>query len=300
MNAILEARPSGPSQISLPSLAGINDAPSDGNFYARQNGAWVIANPGASDIIYIQDDFVEKDWQAGGGAAYRWYNGVSGAGTGGAAAWSTDHVGVYQLNITTATGSSWLQPQTDLGISSMPFSALKKAVCRAVIKADAAFQTAVNDGEWTFGWSDNFPSVQYGALFSIAPGFTGGPGANGVGGSGVTGAGGLLVGTYNNVSTNHYGYIQTFFTITPNTWYDFIISWTPAGPVKFYVAQYGSAPTLVGTITDNIATVGQTLFLTNLRGTAGGNNVNVFVDRIEYIYQLTKPAVLLGQGLLNF
>jgi hypothetical protein len=252
----------------------------------------------ASDVIYDCDDFLFATWGTGA-AAYKWFNTTTGAGVFAPFAYSADHVGVLKLGATTAIGAAYIEQQSGLG-SGLVLASAKKVVARFIVMADASYESSGANGEWTFGFADNFPSVQYGALFSVAPGYTGLPGANGVGGTGVTGAGGILAGTYNNVATNHFGYIQTGFAVNPNIWYDFIISYSAAA-VKFYGAVYGNSPSLLGTITDNITTTQHTpIFVTNGRSAAGSPAVNMYIDRIELLLQTNQPRAYLGENLLAF
>jgi len=152
---------------------------------------------------------------------------------------------------------------------------------RWVVSCNAVYASSSFDGEWYVGIGnpDGSGNMNGGALLSFAPGFS---------------ATGLLAGSYTSISSRTY--THTPFTIARNTWYDFIISWTPTA-IKYYAAVYGSTPKLIATITTDISTIAQYPLAGNNRYCGGTHSVTLSIDKVEWLYQtsgkksLTKSSV---------
>jgi hypothetical protein len=117
---------------------------------------------------------------------------------------------------------------------------------------------------------------------------------------------GLVCGSYTGLDFNQITETTAtnFPAIAPNTWYDLIISWTPTA-INYYGGVYGQTPVLIGTHSaatpggPNIYTGGQYLHASNNMYT-NGPNVNLYVDRVEWLFQAPDKVQFLEANLLNF
>jgi hypothetical protein len=270
----------------------LQDAPSDGGLYARQNGVWVPVQTeqGASlanQTIYLREEFIDYDFY-NGVQPTRWLCGGIGWGQ------ATPDIGHWgQLSIPAGTYLIYNPATTDaIALTSQNFSLLKFAIIRWVLMASAATQTTKE--EWWAGFMNSTGNQQQGALFSFAinSGWSNSlPNANGVPGY-VDNTKGLIGGTYNGISAGHYGYIQSNYMPKPGVWMDLIVVQTPT-QVRFYCGDYGTPPPLVAAINNNICQ-GPTLPGINNGATAA--NITLYVDFCEILYQVTDAAAARFKG----
>lgn len=255
-----------------------------------------------SNVICGNDDFLFWDMNSNPTTPGTWI----GVGTVSLANWQTDHPGIITFPSGTGGGSiSQIVGNMGAPIAGVPppvFSTLQKAVVRFVVMCDAVFASDSFNGEWYIGFANiSGGEVFGGALLSYAPGFTWtGPG-------GVpTPTPGLVCGSYTGLSIDEITETAAtnFPAIVPNTWYDLIISWTPTA-INYYGAVYGSTPVLIGTHSaatpggPNIYTGGQYLHASNNMYTSGPN-VNLYIDRVEWLFQTPDSLRFLEEELLNF
>ncbi len=254
-----------------------------------------------SNVIYGHDDFIFWDTNNNPTTPGTW----AGVGTVSLANWQTDHPGIITFPSGTAGSMSQIVGNMGAPVVGVPpplFSTLQKAVVRFVVMCDALFESESFNGEWYVGFANIAGAEVFGgALLSYAPGFTWtGPG-------GVpTPTPGLVCGSYTGLSTDQITETTAtnFPAIVPNTWYDLIISWTPTA-INYYGAVYGSTPVLIGTHSaatpggPNIYTGGQYLHASNNMYTSG-SNVNLYIDRVEWLFQTPDSLRFLEADLLNF
>jgi hypothetical protein len=171
---------------------------------------------------------------------------------------------------------------------SASFSGITKCVARFVVSCDALYTaTGGFDGEWYLGIAspDGTGNVYAGAMLSYAPGFDEHPSTE------------LLAGSYTSQSSHTE--TPTTFKISPNTWYDLIISWTPT-VIKYYAAVYGQTPTLIATNTTNISMEPQYLLIGNNRYKNASPPVTLLIDKVEWLYTTSQDIAYLGDNLLKF
>jgi len=254
-----------------------------------------------SKVVYGKDDFIFWAMNNNPTTPGSWI----GVGSVSLANWQTNHPGI--ITFPSGTGGSLNQIVGNMGIpiNNVPppvFSTLEKAVVRFVVMCDALFDSNSFNGEWYVGFA--FPTganVFGGALLSYAPGFTWfGPG-------GVpTPTPGLVCGSYTGESPNEITETTAtnFPAIVPNTWYDLVISWTPSA-INYYGAEYENTPVLIGTHSaatpggPNIYSGGQYLHASNNMYTSG-SNVNLYIDLVEWVFQVSDNVRYLEANLLNF
>jgi hypothetical protein len=233
-----------------------------------------------SDVIHGSDDFLSKEissknWVHVGHTPPLFPPGQSG------------HQGVISISSGTTTGvNELIGKQVSTGPSSS-FSGITKCVVRFVVSCDALFTaTGGFDGEWYVGIAspDGTGNVYAGAMLSFAPGFDQHPSTQ------------LLAGSYTSQSSNTE--TPTTFSIAPNTWYDLTISWTPT-VIRYYAAIHGQIPTLIATNTTNISTEPQYLLIGNNRYKNGAPSVNLFIDKVEWLYTTSADTAQFAGHLLT-
>jgi len=280
-NIPLSQGPLGPPPA--PADGGISDAPADNGLYARQNNAWVaVAAQSSSDILTDCEDFLYEDF----GPSAKW---TVVNGTPDLVEWQTDHPGILSLPS--------LGNFCDLVMNHRVYPDLRtvvKTVARFIVSWDRLLDP--NDElEAVIGLTDlntaTTPDVESGALFSYAPFYNAAnfPAVN---------VNALIIGTYGptiGATTDQ----PTSLIIAANTWYDLILSMTPA-TVKFYGGIYtrGSLPPLIGQIIDptKINLDGAMIWLGN--HTNGSIISHTYVDRVEWAYQTTFNQIRLGEALM--
>ena len=264
-------------------------------------GAGQSQTSDTSNVVYGNDDFIFWDMNNNPTTPGTWI----GVGTVSLANWQTDHPGIVTFASGTGGSISQIVGNMGLPVDNVPppvFSTLQKAVVRFVVMCDALFASDSFNGEWYVGFANiSGSNVFGGALLSYAPGFTWtGPG-------GVpTPTPGLVCGSYTGQSTSEITETTAtnFPAIVPNTWYDLIISWTPTA-INYYGSQYGSAAVLIGTHSastpggPNIYAGGQYLHASNNMYTSG-SNVNLYIDKVEWLFQTSESVRFLEANLLNF
>lgn len=143
------------------------------------------------------------------------------------APWETGHSGIIKLTSGTASGQNAdLWPNFGYGVTTaLDLSKISRLIYRAVIKVDSLFRAYKGGGEHSWGvLSHGTPLC--GAMFSIAPGFTGT--------DGVVAGNNIVTGTYEDATIPLMEDVsRPIFPIVPNVWYDTMIDWTKT-TVKFY------------------------------------------------------------------
>lgn len=143
------------------------------------------------------------------------------------APWETGHFGIIKLTSGTASGQdAHLRPNFGYGVTTaLDLSKVSRLIYRAVIKVDSLFTAYKGGGEHSWGvLSHGTPLC--GAMFSIAPGFTGT--------DGVVAGNNIVTGTYEDATIPLMEDVsRPIFPIAPNVWYDTMIEWTKT-TVKFY------------------------------------------------------------------
>ena len=208
-------------------------------------------DPVLNDAYYDRDDWTDMNnivTDAGVGnlaIAYPARPGVN------YAPWETGHSGIIKLTSGTAKGQhAQIQPNLGHGATTaLDLSKVSRLIYRAVIKVDSLFNAYNGGGEHSWGiLSRGTPLC--GAMFSIAPGFTGT--------DGVVAGNNIVTGTYEDATIPLMEDVsRPIFPIKPNVWYDTMIVWTKS-VVKFYCRVWtadSSKPwILVGTNTQYIGT----------------------------------------------
>jgi hypothetical protein len=222
---------------------------------------------GSPDLIYGCDDFLSFDAPTDGAATWL-YDGSNGLSM---SHWQNGHAGIVSFPSGTTNSVNELIANQGPGLVGPVFTNVQKCVVGFVVSCDALFSSRSFDGEWYVGIGnpDGSGAMYGGALLSFAPGFP---------------AKGLLAGSYTGIS--NYTETPTSFRIAPNTWYDFIVSWTPTA-IKYYAAVYGATPTLIATNTTNISTIAQYPLAGNNRYGGGTPSVSLFIDKVEWLYQIS-------------
>jgi hypothetical protein len=170
----------------------------------------------------------------------------------------TGHSGIIKLTSGTASGqNAQLQRNFGNGVTTaLDLSKVSRLIYRAVIKVDSLFRAYNGGGEHSWGiLSQGTPLC--GAMFSIAPGFTGT--------DGVVAGNNIVTGTYEDATIPLMEDVsRPNFPIAANVWYDTMIVWTKT-VVKFYCRVWtadSSKPwILVGTNTRYIG-IGQPVYVT--------------------------------------
>jgi hypothetical protein len=238
--------------------------------------------PYHSDVIHGCDDFDFNDvsssrkWKYVGSAPLSYVP------------WRPEHHGIISIPVGTTTSINELIGSQVCANASAGFSGTDKCIARFVVSCDALFTgTGGFDGEWYVGIGnpDGTGNVYAGAMLSFAPGFPEHPSSQ------------LLAGSYTSQTSRTE--TPTNFTISPNTWYDLIISWTP-GVIKYYAAVYGQTPTLIATNTTNISTDAQYLLIGNCRYHKGSPAVNLLVEKVEWLYKAPQSGSFLQENLIKF
>jgi hypothetical protein len=245
-------------------------------------GEGVAGSLSSNSLIHDSDDFIVNDI----GSSKKWeYVGSSPLSF---VPSRLGHHGIISIPTGTATSVNELIGNQVCAGLSPSFSGINKCVARFVVSCDVLYAGSGGfDGEWFMGIAnpDGTGNVYAGAMLSFAPGFPGHPSSE------------LLAGSYTS-QTNHTE-TPTSFTISANTWYDLIISWTP-GVIKYYAAVYGQTPTLIATNTTNISTEPQYLLIGNCRYHKGSPSVTLLVDKVEWLYKTPQSGSYLEDNLLNF
>jgi hypothetical protein len=247
--------------------------------------------PGHSSYVYGSDDFLETTISTTSG-----YNDFlqSTTGTGAAISaspWQPGHAGIFALTGPTSSGgfTQILRQIGLVGTAGIDLTKVLKIACRYVISFDTMF--SASKGEMNWGFTDGAGGSPHGALWNVMPGF--------VDSNSVTAGMVLIAGNYNGGT---YYDLATSFAVAPNTWYDTIISYTPAagGTVNFYAAQYGTTPQLILTMTGKIGTsayVYNVYDITNYSDTVARH---LYIDKEEWLIQVDDMPQFIGEGLLSF
>jgi hypothetical protein len=213
------------------------------------------------------------------------------------APWETGHFGIIKLTSGTASGqNAQLQRNSGYGVTTaLDLSKVSRLIYRAVIKVDSLFTAYNGGGEHSWGvLSQGTPLC--GAMFSIAPGFTGTDGA--VSGNNI------VTGTYEDATIPLMEDVsRPIFPIAPNVWYDTMIVWTKTA-VKFYCRVWtaaGSNPwILVATNTQHIGT-GLPVYVTRAVRCYGDTvSRSMFIDLEELSLDLSTPKRLTADDLVSY
>ena len=227
----------------------------------------LCASPnGSSHVFYGCDDLLSFD--APTDRAPTWL--YAGANQPSMSNRHNGHTGILSFASGTAVGVNELMGNHG-ALAGHDFTNVQKCVVRWVVSCSASYSPSSFDGEWYVGIGspDGRGAMHGGALLSFAPGFP---------------ATGLLAGSYTDISD--ITYTKTPFTISPNTWYDFIISWTPTA-IKYFAAIHGAPPAIIATHTTNISQMAQFPLAGNNRYRAGTESVTLFIDKVEWLYQIS-------------
>lgn len=273
---------------------GVQEAPSDGQFYARQNGVWVpVPDAASTNVIRFVDDFDQVDIASGSqtfARASSWIGTATPVEMGDA-----NHWGVWK--IVPATSIKWAWYTGSVAVNT--FNPLSKAIFRVVLKVDNTPETGTY--EWYVGFYDKSTYTTNnpcGALLSCAQGYTGLPLANGLPGN-VDASKGIIAGTYDGLGATgpqHLGYLQSGYQPVINGWMELIAVWTPT-QCRFYLAdETATSIPLVATITTTIPL--NMMPIPNI--TNNSNVTNLFVDRAElelYVNPLANAPRFKESGL---
>ena len=227
----------------------------------------VCALPGdACELIYGCDDFLSLAAPTEGAPTWS-YIGTNGLSM---SNWQNGHAGIVSFPSGNTNSCNELIANQGSESAGPAFTNVQKCLVRWVVFCDGLYSSTSFDGEWYAGIGnpDGHGAMHGGALLSFAPGFP---------------STGLLAGSY--TGTSSYTETPTSFRIAPNTWYDLIISWTPTA-IKYYAAVYGSTPKLIATNATNISKIAQYPIAGNNRYVRGANSVTLFIDRVEWLYQI--------------
>jgi hypothetical protein len=209
----------------------------------------------------------------------------------------TGHSGIIKLTSGTASGQN-AQLRLNFGYgaaSALDLSKVTRLIYRAVIKVDSLFTSYTAGGEHSWGvLSQGTPLC--GAMFSIAPGFTGT--------DGIVAGNNIVTGTYEDATIPLMEDVsRPIFPIAPNVWYDTMIVWKKTA-VKFYCRVWtvdSSNPwTLVGTNTRHIGT-GLPVYVTRAVRCYGDNvRRSMLIDLEELYIDMSTPKRFIADDLVNY
>jgi hypothetical protein len=209
----------------------------------------------------------------------------------------TGHPGIIKLTSGTADGQhAQVQPNFGYGkTTALDLSKVSRLIYRAVIKVDSLFTAYNGGGEHSWGvLSQGTPLC--GAMFSIAPGFTGT--------DGVVAGNNIVTGTYEDATIPLMEDVsRPIFPIAPNVWYDTMIVWTKTA-VKFYCRVWtedNSNPwILVATNTHYIGT-GLPVYVTRAVRCYGDTvSRSMFIDLEELYIDTSKQKRFIADDLVNY
>lgn len=209
----------------------------------------------------------------------------------------TGHSGIIKLTSGTASGqNAQLQRNFGYGVTTaLDLSKVTRLIYRAVIKVDSLFTSYTGGGEHSWGvLSQGKPLC--GAMFSIAPGFTGT--------DGIVAGNYIVTGTYEDASIPLMEDVsRPIFRITPNVWYDTMIVWTKK-VVKFYcrvwTADISNPWTLVATNTQYIGT-GLPVYVTRVVRCYGDIvGRSMFIDLEELYVDMSAQKRFIADNLVNY
>jgi hypothetical protein len=213
------------------------------------------------------------------------------------APWEAGHEGILKMTCGTSNGqnSTLLRNFGNTNQTALDLTKVAKLIYRAVIKIDSLNTSYAGGGEHTWGILSNTSPV-CGAMFSVAPGFTGT--------DSVVAGNNIITGTYQDASALQMEDIsRPSFPIEPMTWYDSMIVWRSTA-VQFYMRVWSTAGTnawtLVGTNTQFIGT-GVPVYVTRASKNYGSTVArSLFLDLEELYIDVATPKRYLGRELLNF
>jgi hypothetical protein len=209
----------------------------------------------------------------------------------------TGHSGIIKLTSGNASGkNAQLQHNCGYGeATTLDLSKVTRLIYRAVIKVDSLFTSYTGGGEHSWGvLSQGTPLC--GAMFSIAPGFTGT--------DGIVAGNNIVTGTYEDATIPLMEDVsRPIFPIAPNVWYDTMIVWTKTA-VKFYcrvwTADSSNPWILVGTNNQYIGT-GLPVYVTRAVRCFGDTvNRSMFIDLEELYVDMSMPKRFMAGDLVNY
>jgi hypothetical protein len=209
----------------------------------------------------------------------------------------TGHSGIIKLTSGTASGqNAQLQHNCGRGVATaLDLSKVTRLIYRAVIKVDSLFTSYTGGGEHSWGvLSQGKPLC--GAMFSIAPGFTGT--------DGIVAGNCIVTGTYEDATIPLMEDVsRPIFPIAPDVWYDTMIVWSKTA-VKFYcrtwTADSSNPWILVGTNTQYIGT-GLPVYVTRAVRCYGDTvKRSMYIDLEELYVDMSTPKRFIGDDLVNY